>query len=69
MRPIVVLIVLFAAAGCTGPVSPERRAAALSDVPLDRAHPPGRISSFPPADSSFSPLRCWMDGPNTFCSR
>jgi hypothetical protein len=68
MRPIVILMLVFAAAGCTGPTSPERRAAAMSDIPLT-PHPPGRIASAPPADSSFSPLRCWNDGPETICSR
>jgi hypothetical protein len=68
MRPIVVLMLMFATAGCTGPVSPERRAVALSDIPLT-PHPPARIASAPLADSSFSRLRCWNDGPETICSR
>jgi hypothetical protein len=69
MRQIVILMLVFATAGCTGPVSPERRAAAMSDIPLDRPHPPGILASAPPADSSFSPLRCWTDGPDTHCTR
>lgn len=68
MRPIMGLLLLFAVAGCTAPVSPEQRAAAMSDIP-GTPHPPGHIASWPPADSSFSPLRCWNDGPNTYCDR
>lgn len=68
MRAMVVLMLVVAAGGCTGPVSPERRAEALTDIP-NRPHPPGRLASGPPADSSFSPLRCWNDGPNTYCNR
>ena len=68
MRAIVVLMFVVGAAGCTGPVSPERRAEALTDIP-NRPHPPSRLASAPPADRSFSPLRCWNAGPNTYCNR
>jgi hypothetical protein len=68
MRAIVILMLVVGVAGCTGPVSPAQRAEALTDIP-NRLHPPGTLASAPPADSSFSPLRCWNDGPNVYCNR
>ncbi len=70
LMPLILLSVL---AACTGkPPSAAQRAAAQDDLnPSGRPYvgPPGIISSAPPADSSFSPLRCHPEGPGEVCKR
>ncbi len=60
----------LALSACDGPrtMTPAQHQALLNETP-DRPHPPARVASQPPADSSSSPLRCWMDGPDTHCTR
>jgi hypothetical protein len=59
------LCALTALAACSPP----------SQAALDRAHAPpppgprGILASAPPADTSFYPLRCKIDGPDTICKR
>ncbi len=64
-RSATAALALTVLAGCTPP----------SEAALARAHAPpppgprGILASAPPADTSFYPLRCKIDGPNTICNR
>ena len=65
---------LLALASCVAgrPPSPEQRAAAGDDLnPSGRpyAGPAPLRSSFPPADNSFTPLYCHIEGPGSVCTR
>ena len=64
---------LVALASCAGgrPPSPEQRAAAADDLnPSGRPYAGPQVrSSFPPADSSLTPLYCHVEGPGTVCTR
>jgi hypothetical protein len=52
-------------AGCTAPGEAARQRANIPPPPGPR----GIVASAPPADSSFYPLRCLPDGPETVCKR
>ena len=59
----------LALAGCATH-DPEARARDTRDgAGLPRQTPSGVLSSFPPADTSFTPLRCKTLGPETECTR
>ena len=65
------LIILAAALaqlpGCAAPTASSLAAHAKASQPPP--HPRGWVLAGPPADSSFYPLRCWNDGPETHCVR
>jgi hypothetical protein len=61
----IALLAGVALAACTPP-SEAARARAMAAPPPG---PRGIIASAPPADSSFYPLRCRIDGPETICKR
>jgi hypothetical protein len=67
------LILVSLLSACTGaPPTAAQRAAAQDDLnPSGRPYvgPPGIVSSAPPADPSFSPLRCHPEGPGEVCNR
>jgi hypothetical protein len=69
MRLVIACAALLSLSACAswGPVSPQQRAEAATDVPEDHPHPPGRIVSSP-ADPQ-GPLRCWDNGEDTVCKR
>jgi hypothetical protein len=68
MRLILVCAAALSLCSCSlGPVSPQQRAEAATDVPEDHPHPPGTIVSSP-ADPG-GPLRCWNNGEDTVCQR
>ncbi len=76
MRACALIVALssIALASCAGgpPPSPEQRAAAVDDLnPSGRPYvgPTPLRSSFPPADNSFAPLDCHIEGPGAVCSR
>jgi len=73
MRLTMPFILLPLLAACTGaPPTAEQRAAARDDLnPSGRPYvgPPGILSSAPPSDPSFSPLRCHYEGPGEVCNR
>jgi hypothetical protein len=61
--------VMLAMAACAGPPGAARPHAAANADGAAPTGPRGIVSSFPPADNSFVPLRCKPDGPNTICTR
>jgi hypothetical protein len=64
----VLAVAMTGLGGCAmGPVSPQQRANAdLETNP--RPHPPAR-TVYLPGDNGNNPLKCYQDGPNTFCNR
>ena len=71
---LIITLCSVALAACAGgqPPSPEQRAAAADDLnPSGRPYvgPAPLRSSFPPADTSFTPLDCRIEGPGTVCAR
>jgi hypothetical protein len=73
MRALIILPLLaLTLTACTGTPSPDQRRAAQDDLnPSGRPYngPPGIRASFPPGDSSFTPLRCHIEGPGEVCDR
>lgn len=68
MRSLCVPLACVLLAGCAP--APSVRGRDIRDgAGLPRAHPPGVVAAFPPADTSFTPLRCVLAGPDTECSR
>jgi hypothetical protein len=65
----VVALAVASLGGCAlGPVSPQQRAAAASDVTVTQPRPRPVLAGVP-LDGSFNKLYCTNDGPNTICSR
>ncbi len=57
-------------AACSAARDPALRSRDASDsAVLPKQHPLGIISAAPPADTSFTPLRCLPNGPGYACSR
>ena len=57
-------------AACSAAPDPALRNRDISDRGnLPKEHPLGVISAVPPADTSFTPLRCLPNGPGHECSR
>ena len=73
MRSALAITIALALCACSGaPPTAEQRAAAADDLnPSGRPYdgPRGVRSSFPPADTSFSPLNCHIEGPGEVCAR
>jgi len=72
MRLSLALTMTLCLAACAGKPSPEQRASAQDELnqsghPYDG--PRGILSSASPADSSFTPLRCHLEGPGEVCNR
>ncbi len=65
MRYPIAGLIALCLASCTAPSQSALQRAAAPPPP----GPQGILSSAPPADSSFYPLRCLPDGPDTFCKR
>jgi len=65
MRQALFCLIAATLAACTAPSEAARQRLA-APAP---ASPRGVLASWPPADSSFYPLRCLPDGPNTICKR
>ncbi len=67
------LLSLIALAACTGaPPTPQQRLSAqdeLNQSGQPYVGPHGTLASAPPADSSFVPLRCHLEGPGQVCDR
>jgi hypothetical protein len=59
------LSALLTLAACS---PPSAAALARANAPPPPG-PRGILASTPPYDSSFDPLRCKFDGPNTICNR
>jgi hypothetical protein len=62
------LCLTLALAGCAPP-PPGARARAGDDITVPSQGPRGFLASAPPADPSFTPLRCRVVGPETVCAR
>ena len=63
-------VLLVSLAACSAAPDPEVRRRDTSDRgQLPKEHPMGIISAVPPADNSFTPLRCLPNGPGYECSR
>ncbi len=65
MRKELFCLIAACLGACTAPSEAARQRLAAPAPPSPR----GIVSSAPPADSSFYPLRCLPDGPNTICKR
>ncbi len=65
LRSAIAALAITALAGCTPP-SEEALQRAKASPPMG---PVGILASAPPADTSFYPLRCRIDGPDTICKR
>ncbi len=59
----------LALAGCAVHDAEARARVTRDGAGLPRQTPRGVLSSFPPADTSFTPLRCKTLGPETECTR
>ncbi len=55
-------------AACT-PASGAHPRADRGDIAVPATGPRGIVASMPPGDSSFTPLRCRVVGPETVCDR
>ncbi len=70
MRFLVPAFLLLALAACSATPDPALRNRDISDRGnLPKQHPLGIISATPPADTSFTPLRCLPNGPGYECTR
>ena len=71
-KTLAFIAILTLAACSAAPPSKEQRAAAVDDLnPSGRPYdgPRGLRSTFPPADSSSTPLKCHLEGPGQVCTR
>lgn len=70
MRGLAFLGLALLCAGCAGkPLTPAQRAEAINGYPAGPTSPVTTATA-PPADASFTPLRCWGGaGPDSHCAR
>ena len=69
MRRLIALAACAALLAACAPDPSVRNRDTTDGGALPKEHPQGIVSSFPPYDNSFTPLRCLPNGEATVCSR